>query len=261
MYSQRVHLMSTLLHNQDRIVLTGVEKAVELSLPYGARSEVPAARPLKLSDPTLQVCHEFVFASRVFNKRLFGDRLRPCIVTLQRQRGAAGYFAEQRFETRDGTLIVDEIGLNPECFHRCVTDVLSTLVHEQVHLLAAQYGHPSRNGYHTKLWAEWMERVGLIPSHTGAPGGRRTGVRVSHYINSSGEFARACADLIADGFDISFFDRWAVMRQKSAINEKRRKSKKASKTRFSCPACDANAWGKPNLSIDCRPCDQPMVAA
>ena len=35
--------LCTSLHNQDRIALTGVEKAVELFLPYGARSEVPAA--------------------------------------------------------------------------------------------------------------------------------------------------------------------------------------------------------------------------
>lgn len=247
--------------DQGRIALIGNEPSVEILPPYGTKMPAPAIEDLKVFDPTLQVSQELVFAFRFFNKRLFGNRLRPCIVTLQRRRGAAGYFAEKRFETRDGTLIVDEIALNPECFHHSVTDVLSTLVHEQVHALAAQYGHPAHNGYHTKLWGAYMERIGLVPSHTGAPGGRRTGVHVSHYVQPDGPFARACADLIAGGFDISFVGRCAVMREKSASNDNRRKSKKASKTRFSCPACDANAWGKANLRINCRPCGQPMVAS
>ena len=38
------------------------------------------------------------------------------------------------------------------------------------HLEQAHFGKPSRNGYHNKEWADLMERVGLMPSDTGAPG-------------------------------------------------------------------------------------------
>jgi hypothetical protein len=37
----------------------------------------------------------------------------------------------------------------------------------------------------------WMERIGLMPSATGAPGGRRTGQRMTHYIIRGGLFDRA----------------------------------------------------------------------
>jgi transcription elongation factor Elf1 len=30
------------------------------------------------------------------------------------------------------------------------------------------------------------------------------------------------------------------------------------KTKFTCPSCGANAWGKPELHIDCRDCHLSM---
>jgi hypothetical protein len=48
-----------------------------------------------------------------------------------------------------------------------------------------------------------MERVGLMPSSTGEPGGKRTGQKVSHYILADGPFARAFA---ARQFDDLYFD-------------------------------------------------------
>lgn len=260
---------STLL-NLDRITLLGGGSAVEIFPPYGRKISVSEPPPRTMLDPTRQVCHELTVGFDLFNLRLFGNRLRPCLITLQRHRGAAGYFAARRFGTRDGATVVDEIALNPEAFHvHSATDVFSTLVHEQVHALQAQYGRPSSGGYHNKQWALWMEKIGLIPSHTGAPGGRRTGVRMSHYIDPAGAFARECAELIAQGIDISFIDRWASMRSAGRPSKPtdepgdkgRRESKLASKTRFTCAACRANAWGNPNLRIDCRPCRQPMTAA
>jgi hypothetical protein len=255
---------------KDRIGLTGAERSVELLPPYGRKTPISSAHPQSALDPTRQVCDELAVAFSAFNSQLFGGRLRPCLVTLQRHRGAAGYFASQRFETRDGTMIVDEIALNPDAFHlHSPTQIFSTLVHEQVHALQAQHGSPSPGGYHNKQWAGWMERIGLIPSHTGAPGGRKTGVRMSHYIDPAGAFARECAALLAQGIDISFIDRWASMRptgHPTGSNgnhgvDGRRQSKLASKTRFSCPGCKANAWGKSDLRIDCRPCRQPMTAS
>jgi SprT-like family protein len=236
--------------------------------PYGG--SLPATRIFTntIIDPTKQISEELSFAFDFFNERLFHGRLRRCLVTLQRHRGA-GYFAAQRYETRDGTIVVDEIALNPAIFHeRSVTDIFSTLVHEQVHALQFQYGHPSLDGYHNKEWGDWMERIGLIPSHTGAQGGRRTGVRMSHYIQPHGPFAQACAELVAQS-TVSFVDRWSAQATRLGIDtvlggrdQKRRKSKVTSKTRFNCPGCKkANAWGRPDLLIDCRPCRLPMTAS
>jgi hypothetical protein len=55
-----------------------------------------------------------------------------------------------------------------------------------VHQEQKHFGKPSRNGYHNKQWSRWMERIGLVPSATGAPGGKRTGQRMTHYIIRGG---------------------------------------------------------------------------
>ena len=255
--------------SQDRIILRGVEKAVELFLPYGKSRANTSPPPDWTSDPTTHLYSELLAGWFHLNKHLFGDRLRPCIITLRCGRHAAGYYAQQRFQTRDGTIIVDEIALNPEIFHaQSVTDVFSTVAHEAVHALQFQYGHPSDGGYHNKEWADWMELIGLIPSHTGKEGGRKTGVRMSHYIQPDGPFARACADLIAQGIGISFVDRWAAMTKADPEvdpgqdkRQARRKSKIASKSLFRCPnpECGQSAWGRSHLKIDCRLCSLPMT--
>ena len=238
--------------------------------PYDRIVGPPAfPAPPDIIDPTRQVCRELTVAFDYFNKTLFGGRLNPCMITLQRRRQTAGYFAKQRFQTRDGTVVVDEIALNPDTFHsRPVDDILSTLVHEQVHALQFRYGRPSPGRYHNKEFAAWMERIGLISSHTGAPGGKRTGPQMSHYVDPAGAFARECAALMADGIDISFIDRWAALRSAGLPPEKingddenRREAKLASKTKFVCPSCGTQAWGKQSLKVDCRPCRQPMRAA
>ena len=48
-----------------------------------------------------------------FNARLFGGRLPRCLITMQRQKKAYGYFAGGRFGTVDGAEVTDEIALNP----------------------------------------------------------------------------------------------------------------------------------------------------
>jgi transcription elongation factor Elf1 len=41
---------------------------------------------------------------------------------------------------------------------------------------------------------------------------------------------------------------------------KTRKKKAASKTKFTCPACDLNAWAKPEAFLVCGDCAEPMDA-
>ena len=96
-----------------------------------------------------------------------------------------------------------------------------------------------------------MRRVGLIPSDTGQPGGRETGQSVRHYVEPGGRFDRACAALLASGFQVPYVDLWG---------ETEARAKKAeSKTKFTCPSCSLNAWAKPDARVDCRDCKQPMM--
>ena len=156
---------------------------------------------------------------------------------MQRKGRTRGYFAHERFGTRDGAEITDEIALNPTHFRdRTVEQILSTLVHEMVHLRQFHHGKPSRTGYHNKEWARMMAEVGLIASTTGEPGGKQVGQRVTHYTEAGGRFERACADLLRTGRSLSYVDLW---------DEQKARRKAESKTKYTCEGCALNAWAKP----------------
>src|SRR5271167_1872363 len=93
-----------------------------------------------------------------FNRELFSGQLPPCLITMQRHKGAYGYFSGNRFASlANPEEVTDEIALNPATFAaRTPTQILSTLVHEMVHLWQHHGRKPSRNGYHNKEWAGQM---------------------------------------------------------------------------------------------------------
>jgi hypothetical protein len=39
-----------------------------------------------------------------------------------------------------------------------------------------------------------------------------------------------------------------------------RKKKTASKTKYTCPGCAANAWAKPGMNLVCGDCSEAMIA-
>lgn len=193
------------------------------------------------SDPTTRTYSGLTEAYGLFNHRLFAGRLPTCLITMQRKSKAYGYFAGRRFTTPDHAEVTDEIALNPRHFaERSTEATLATLVHEMVHLQQEHFGTPSRPGYHNREWAGMMRAVGLIPSATGEPGGKPTGQRMNQCVEPGGRFARACAEL------------------SDAIERAARERKAASKTRYTCPGCAANAWAKPGTWLACGACNLPM---
>ncbi len=131
--------------------------------------------PYPKTAPTTQVHQALQFAYDFFNRSLFAGQLPPCLISLQRKAKTQGYFSFRRFISEDGRY-TDEIALNPEFFGVLpVLDTLSTLVHEMCHLWQQHFGSPGRRGYHNKEWADKMEAIGLMPSDTHKPGGKRTG--------------------------------------------------------------------------------------
>jgi predicted SprT family Zn-dependent metalloprotease len=212
--------------------------------------------PTSQANPTQQTYDELRAAYDFFNARLFGGALPACLITMQRKAKAYGYFAGGRFGTKDGQRITDEIALNPSHFRdRTTEQSLSTLVHEMVHLRQHHFGKPSRAAYHNKEWARMMRETGLIPTDTGAPGGKETGQAVSHYIEAGGRFDRACAELVRKGGTLPYVELWG-----DEAARKTAKKKAASKTKYTCPSCAANAWAKPETNLLCGDCDEAMEA-
>jgi hypothetical protein len=180
-----------------------------------------------------------------FNRELFGGSLPQVLVTLQRHGRAYGYFSPERFIGRTEKAVAHELAMNPDHFGRSDEVILSTLVHEMVHVWQKEHGSMPRRGYHDRQWAAKMKDVGLQPSTTGEPGGAETGQSLSHYIIAGGPFARAYAKLAATGFTL----RW-----QSLGEDPSRKAKRASKTKFTCPECGQNAWAKADALLICGSC-------
>jgi predicted SprT family Zn-dependent metalloprotease len=211
---------------------------------------------MKKADPTSKTYNGLTEAYAFFNARLFDGKLPACLITMQRKAKAYGYFAGGRFGSKDGSEIADEIALNPTHFKgRGLEDSLSTLVHEMAHLWQHHFGKPSRTGYHNKEWAACMAAIGLIPSDTGEPGGKQVGQNMSHYIEPGGRFQKAFGALAARGFDPLYVELWD-----EAESRKTRKTKAASKTWYTCPDCQTNAWAKPDVHLVCGECNARMVA-
>ncbi len=141
-----------------------------------------------------------------FNDRLFSSELPQCLLTFQREKKVMGYFSHDRWEGKTGT--EHEIALNPYYFvsHNPL-EIFQTIVHEMCHLWQHEYGKPSRTGYHNKEWADKMESIGLMPSDTGSPGGKRTGQKMGDYYIKNGLFYQACVEFADTGHQLPFVDR------------------------------------------------------
>ena len=183
-----------------------------------------------------------------FNRSLFNNKLNNCICNLSREvKKCNGFFSPNRWQ-KDKTK-VHEITLNPYQLHRDNMAICSTLVHEMVHLWQEDFGKPTSK-YHNKEWGSKMKEIGLYPSNTGKPGGKETGQQMTHYIMEKGKFILSY-DIIKNKINIPY--------KSIPVSLKEKKKKNASKTKYTCPECETNAWAKPDTNIVCGDCKQRMT--
>jgi hypothetical protein len=188
-----------------------------------------------------------------FNAALFDNQLPGVLLNFSRKANTHGFFAPERWE--NGLKVkTHEISLNPQTLAREPKLVLSTLVHEMVHLWQQDFGTPSRRAYHNKQWAQKMESVGLIPSHTGEPGGNKTGQNMTHYIEAGGRFDKAF-EAMPEAYLLPFTSREYGMQGSGKTGAK---TKDKSKLKYTCPVCAVNVWGKVGLYLKCGDCDQEL---
>lgn len=187
-----------------------------------------------------------------FNEKLWNGHLPDVIVTLQRKRNTHGYFHAQQFTTKVGDSETrHEIALNPQTMGRSDREVISTLVHEMAHLWQETFGKPSKRGYHNAEWGSEMDRIGLTPTASGSPGGKRTGHSVTHIIVDGGQYDNLFTELVLTGFKLTWAGRSA--------SDKTKGKKDTSKTKYTCPLCNSNAWAKPNALLICGECHEHML--
>jgi hypothetical protein len=193
-------------------------------------------------DPTKATYVTLQAAWRHFKKSLSDNTLPPCLVTLQRKHGMYGYFGRGMFGHRTDGSATDEIAINASAIlQRTPEQTLSTLAHEMVHLWQHHFGRPGRGRYHNKEWADRMAELGLEPTSTGKPGGRRTGDRVTHMIVEGGPFAVACATFLAKHEGLAWGDR-----------PRPRNGSGGTRSKYVCGECGLAAWARPGVQMLCN---------
>lgn len=195
-----------------------------------------------------------------FNSALFSGVLPGALITLHDHPRARGYFRRKAFAHRAATdSFVDEICLCPGTHAgRSDLDILSTLVHEMVHLWQFHFGEPPRRCYHDREWAVKMEEVGLMPSDTGEPGGRKTGQSMTHYIVVGGPFDVACTDLLATGWALQWEQPARQIATAGRAKGAGGESPKSTRRKFACPHCKLTAQAKLTARLVCGECQVEM---
>jgi len=223
-----------------------------------------------VNTPTAKQFKAFEGGYDYFNDLLFNGSLPPVILNLSRKSKAMGFVAPFRWrksEDEEGKGSIHELSINPEILSMSAIDVYSTLVHEMCHIWQYEHGKPSRNGYHNKQWANKMETVGLIPSHTGREGGNKTGQNMSDYPKKNGVFLKAL-DKMPDEFKLPFtsvegdrrISNNALMGLINLMEGEETTSKSGKRTKYTC-SCGFNVWGKDGLKITCDECKTSFVSS
>jgi len=224
---------------------------------------------------TLSDCYD------VFNERLFGGKLRGCVLTFEDRGQHFGYYRQSGFIGRDGGERRDEICLNPRHFLANTGDLelLQTLVHEQVHQWQTQFGKPSLRTYHNREWADKMLSVGLTPSSTGRPGGMQTGQHMADYPTEGGTFLSIASGILEKNSLITWYKEGVAIKRAQEYAARpdgdddqvtpsvvaalaatlppvgeNEPVRPPSKVGYQCQECGMKVWGKPGLAVTCGGC-------
>jgi hypothetical protein len=249
------------------VELRGASRAVT-TFQFGAHQNSNAL------DPTAEVVAEWQRARDRFNAGLFDGTLPDFFLTFTQAPQVMGHFSAHAIRNDRG-VEAHEIAINLNWVAGLgVVEGWSTLVHEMCHLWRHLYGGPNRKGgasapgYHDAIWADRMEAVGLMPSSTGRPGGKRTGYRMAEYVIEGGPFDLISRELLIADETI----RWvgtspplftfsdpnssqadpAGRADPAGTAESGRRARK--RTRFVCPNCELKAWARPSAKLACVTC-------
>jgi hypothetical protein len=203
-----------------------------------------------------------------FNRELFAGALPPVILNFSRHAGALGFFAPERWQKAQAGAVVHEISLNPSYLgSRPAMETASTLVHEMCHLWQQVFGTPPRRGYHDREWSAQMLKVGLQPLCPKTGKDKLSAPALTHRIIEGGPFALAFATLPAAALLPWSCSEAAGRSGKTGggaggagpEGSEGEKPKTRNKVKFTCPACGANAWGKPGLRLACLDGHDPTI--
>jgi hypothetical protein len=169
-----------------------------------------------------------------FNKEFFDGKLPDVFVRYETRANSDGFYTPSGFSARDGKYEKDCIALNSDRFvGKTDLQILAVLYHNLCHHGEYYFGTAPARHYHDEEWANLMMRADVMPSSTGAAGGKITGKKMSHYVIPGGRFEKACEKLFATG--------WRLNLQSTPVPGSKVKKEK-NKDTLICPGCNDRTW-------------------
>jgi len=250
------------------------EFSVQANPADEAKSEFsvqPNSRPVV---PTTDIYGYLQARCSQLNERLFGNALPDPVITLNQAGLKPGYLFADAFVNQRDRQIAHEISLNPAYFDKASeVDKLSVLAYVMVRLDRHLNGPPNRKegkgagGYHDRVLAAGMIRIGLMPFKNGDSTGSTTGYGIAYTIADGGLFDVACRELLGDdvvndwrgtrGLTTASTD--AADEAPSSSSETQKRKPRNTRTCFVCSGCDLRAWARRSASLTCDHCTQPLV--
>ena len=186
-----------------------------------------------------------------FNKLYFDEELPEVFFLFDYHvKKATGFFAPDKMQFNEDETAVNVISLNPDFLNRTVYEVVGTLVHEMCHVWEWQNKKKkpsSVRNYHSKVWQDKMSSCDLV--------GEVNKTRTAGYtvIPENGKFIEEVDEYVRT-------NDWLTVRSSDAGNAeavklKKKKASAKNKTKYTCPDCGTNIWGKAELSILCNDCN------
>ncbi|MEL6646279.1 MAG: SprT-like domain-containing protein [Pseudomonadota bacterium] len=228
----------------------------------------------KQTEPTIEVSVYWSTIYNIVNRIWYDGKLPPCMITLERRGRTMGYFRPRSFASRDGGRVVHQIALNPSYFSDLGDiEALQTFVHEIVHLWREELGpkKPPSRGYHCRVWGREMERIGLMPSHTGRPNGRKTGYQMMVYPIPGGAFEQFAKEIVNADLGANWRDARKVSHQAVATDDGTASDAspvantlvkpKPTRTKWICPipGCIESCYAKHTAHLKCGLHDVPLI--
>lgn len=237
--------------------------------------------------PTDEFYSLFQFINEFLNDNLFDGQLPNSMIVVTRKKKTFGYFIPSRWQNKEA-IRSDEIAINPSYFEQFpLVELLQTITHEMCHQWQYHFGKRKKaRAYHDKEWSNKMVEIGLMPSNTGRPGGKKTGIAMMDYPIANGRFVIVANSLIKEKqFENLWFDRFVTYDKSFDIDKTNTyqdlgldeqliipkkpigqliipEVDKKVKVTYKCQDCDVKVWGKPSLSIrcDCKNNGKPFKA-
>lgn len=208
---------------------------------------------------------------RELNVDKFGGKLEEPIITIVNTPRAYGHVTCSKVwkvAGKGGEQERYELNISSDSMNRPIENVVSTMLHEMVHIYHLMNGiqDVSRSGtYHNKTFKAKAEEVGLVITQIPQHGWTHTEPSESliDYIISKGwtEIAMNRGDLILFGHGVGGFGAGGSTSD-GAGGEKGKRIKKPSSTRkYVCPTCGMSVRATREVRIKCADCNELMRVA